>query len=131
MSHTTICFLTKAESFDQAENRVATFLETERFFDYSNALPESSGPLAKKRAELLESAKGWDWKKSADGFLEQAEQHKADGNLGLYGCQLIKAGELYAQSLTVDAYAYNIDTSDYSIPPEDKGWWAIAVDFHY
>jgi hypothetical protein len=49
----------------------------------------------------------------------------------MYGYNLIKAGELYAQYLTVDTYVYNIDAGYYSIPEEDTNWWAIAVDFHY
>jgi len=131
MSHTTIYFLTEAEGYEQAESKVTQYLEAENFFDYFNTLAESSGPLAQERAELLEFAKGWDWKKDADGFLKQAEQYKAEGSFDACGYNLIKAGELYAQHLTVDAYAFNIDTGDYTIPEEDKGWWAIAVDFHY
>jgi hypothetical protein len=57
----------------------------------------------------------------------------------MYGYNLIRAGELYSQSLTIDTYVFNIDYGDYSIPPppptkvgaESEGWWAIAVDFHY
>jgi hypothetical protein len=64
---------------------------------------------------------------------QNAEGYKAAGDLGLYGYSLIRAGELYAQYLTIDTYVFNIDYGDYSIPPSEdaKDWWAIAVDFHY
>jgi hypothetical protein len=42
MSHTTICFLTETRTLDEAESRVMAYLETENFFDYSNALSEQS-----------------------------------------------------------------------------------------
>ena len=131
MSQTTIYFLTKAESYDEAEIQVEQYLETETFFDNSNTLDELSGPLAQKRGELMEFVKDWDWKKAADSYLKQADQNKAEGRYYGYGYNLIKAGELYAQYLTVDIYAFNIDTGDYYIPEEDKGWWAIAIDFRY
>jgi len=131
MSHTSIYFLTVAESYDYAESKVTANLEKEHFFDSYEVLPESSGPFTQRRNELLEFVKDWDWKKDADGFLQQAEQYKADGLFKAYGYNLIRAGELYAQYLTVDAYVYNIDNSDYSIPKEGKNWWVIAIDFHY
>jgi hypothetical protein len=131
MSHTTIYFLTEAESLGEAENKVTTHLETEHFYDYSDVIHELSGQLAVKRHELLEFAKNWDWKKNADNFLVEAEEQRASGNMELYGYYLIKAGELYAQHLTVDTYAFNINLSDYTIPDEDKNWWAIAMDIHY
>jgi hypothetical protein len=131
MSHTTIYFLTAAESYDHAESKVMANLEKEHFFDSYEVLPESSGPFAQKRDELLELVKDWDWKKDADNFLQQAEKYKADGLLKAYGYNLIRAGELYAQCLTADAYAYNIDNCDYSIPKEGVNWWVIAINFHY
>jgi len=131
VSHTTIYFLAEAEDIDQAEIRVAEYLETENFFDYFNFLPDESGSLVKKRADLDAFTGNWDWKKSADDFLNLAEKHKAAGNLYQYGCHLIWAGQMYAQYLTVDAYIFNIDTGDYSIPAEDERRWVIAFDFHY
>jgi hypothetical protein len=131
MSHTTIYFLAKAKDFEQAENRVTEYLEGESFFDDSKVLHGDSGPLEQKRGELLELVKNWDWKKNADGFLDKAEKCKADGNFGMYGYNLIKAGELYAQYLTIETYVFNIETSYYSLPDEDENWWAVDVDFHY
>jgi hypothetical protein len=131
MSHTTIYFLTVAESYDHAESKVTAELEREHFFESYEVLPESSGPLDQKREELLGFVKDWDWKKDADSSLQQAEQYKADGLFTAYGYCLIRAGELYAQCMTVDAYAYNIDNCDYSIPKEGINWWVIAIDFHY
>ena len=131
MSHTAIYFLAKEKDFEKAEHRVTEYLEGENFFDYSEVLHGESGPLGQKRGELLELVKNWGWKKNADGFLEQAEEYKADGNLGMYGYNLINAGELYAQYLTIETYVFNIDNSDYSIPEENENWWAVAVDFHY
>jgi hypothetical protein len=131
MSHTTIYFLTETKSYDEAESRVTQYLDNETFFDYFNTLDESSGSLAQRRGELMEYIKDWDWKKAADSYLEQAEQYKTEGRYGAYGYNLIKAGELYTQSLTVDTYAFNIDTGDYDIPEKDAGWWVIAIDFHY
>jgi hypothetical protein len=49
----------------------------------------------------------------------------------MYGYNLIRAGELYSQTLNTDTCVFNIDTADYSIPEETKGWQVIAVDFHY
>jgi hypothetical protein len=131
MSHTTIYFLTVAESYDDAKSRVIENMEKEHFIESYEILPESSGPFAQKRDELLEFAKGWDWKKDADSFLKQAEQYKEGGLPTAYGYCLISAGELYAQCLTVDAYAYNIENCDYSIPKEGKNWWVIAICFYY
>jgi len=131
MSHTTIYFLTVAESYDDAKSKVTENLEREHFFESYEVLPESSGSFAQKRNELLEFVKDWDWKKDADSSLQLADQYKADGLLTAYGYNLIRAGELYAQYLTVDAYVYNIDNYDYSIPKEEKNWWVIAIDFHY
>jgi hypothetical protein len=131
MSHTTIYFLAEAESYDYAESKVTEKLEKEHFFDFYEVLPESSGSFTQKRDELLEYVKDWDWKKDAGNFLQRAEQYKADGLFKAYGYNLISAGELYAQYLTVDAYAYNIDNCDYSIPKEGINWWVIAIDFHY
>ena len=131
MSHTTIYFLTPGEDLSDAEGRVTEYLDTEHFFDYFDVLRESSGTLAEKRKELTKFTDGWDWKKAADNFLIQAEKYKADGNLSLFGTFLINAGVLYTQCLTIDTYAYNIDSGDYSIPDEDSGWWVIEVDLHY
>ena len=131
MSHTTIYFLTEAEDFDRAERRVTAYLETETFFDYSAVIPEQSGPLEQKHEELVRFLDSREWEKAADGCLRQAEEYKNASNLGLYGYHLIRAGELYSQSLTIDTSVFNIDTGDYTVPVERKGWWAIAVDFHY
>ena len=131
MSHTTIYFLAKASKLDDAEGQVAEYLEGENFFDCYSMLPESSGLLAQKREELMAFIGNWDWKKVADGYMEQAGQRKAAGDLDMYGFYLIKAGEIYAQYLTVDTYAFNIDIGDYSIPSENEGWHVVAVNFHY
>jgi hypothetical protein len=131
MSHTTIYFLAEAEDFDNAEEQVTAYLETESFFDYYNTLPDESGTLDQKYDELAGFLEKCDWRKRAEKLLEQAEEYKAAGNLCLYGYMLIQAGELYAQCLNEDTCVFNIDTTDYSIPTEMKGWWAIAVDFHY
>jgi len=131
MSHTTIYFLTVAENYDDAKSKVTATMEKEHFIDSYEVLPESSGTFAQKRDELLEFVKDWDWKKDADSFLQQAEKYKEDGLLKSYGYNLISAGELYAQYLNVDAYAYNIENCDYSIPKEGVNWWVIAMDFHY
>ena len=131
MSHTVIYFLTEAEDMEQAESKVASYLETEHFFDYSDILSDNSGPLAQKRNELMGFIRDWDWNKRADEFLEQAEKHKAAGNTNLFGTFLINAGVLYAQCLTIDTYIYNIDSGDYSIPDDDSGWRVVVVDFHY
>jgi hypothetical protein len=131
MSHTNIYFLTEAENFGQAERKVTAYLESENFFDYSEVQHKLSGSLETKRTALDAFLNGWDWKEAADGFLKDAEGYKINGNLGMYGYNLIRAGELYAQNLTVDTFVFNIDTADYSVPAEAKGWWLIAVDFHY
>jgi hypothetical protein len=131
MSHTTIYFLTEAKDIEEAEQEVSAYLEGERFFDYFDVMKDKSGSLEERRAELEAAIQGWDWRKAADNFMEQAEKHKTEGNLGLYGYYLCNAGQLYAQYLITDTRVYNIDTGDYSIPKDDKGWWLIAVDFHY
>jgi hypothetical protein len=131
MSHTTIYFLTVAKDFEYAEKTVVGYLEGENFFDYSEAQAEPSGPLEAKRGDLDAFLNGWDWKEAADALLQEAEGYNAQGDLGMCGYTLIRAGELYAQNLHIDAYVFNIESGDYSIPTETKGWWAIAVDFHY
>jgi hypothetical protein len=131
MAHTTIYFLTEVEGFDEAEGQVNAHLESENFFDYFNVLPDQSGSLEKMREELDAFIAGYDWRKSADDFLNEAEKYKAEGSLGLYGYYLINAGQLFAQHLSIDTYVYNIGSGDYSIPDNDFGWWVIAVDFHY
>jgi hypothetical protein len=131
MSHTTICFLTEAKEFDEAERRVTAYLETETFFDYSSVIPEQSGPLEQKRDELMKFLNGREWKEAAEGLLKEAEGYKESGDPGMYGYNLIRAGELYSQSLTTDTCVFNIDTGDYCIPTEGEGWQLIAVDFHY
>jgi hypothetical protein len=131
MSHTTIYFLTEANDFDQAEHRVTEYLETEHFFDSFNILPDESGSLKEKRQDIDTFIDGWNWRKSADDILNLAEKYKSAGNLAQYGYHLVNAGQLYAQYLTVETYAFNIDTGDYTIPADDAGWQIIAVDFHY
>jgi hypothetical protein len=131
MSHTTIYFLAEAADFDEAERQVSYYLETENFYDNFTVLDDNSGSLSEKRNELMGFINGWDWKKKANEFLSLAEKYKAAGSFDLYGYHLISAGQLYAQYLTIDTYVYNLDSSDYSIPSDDSGWWVIAVDFHY
>ena len=131
MSHTAIYFLTEAEDMEQAESKVASYLDTEHFFDYYTALPDKSGPLAYKRAELTGFVNDWDWKKAAEDFLRLARKCKESGDLRLYGHYLIFAGELYSQNLTINTHAFNVDSGDYSVPDEDSGWQVVAVDFHY
>ena len=131
MSHTTICFLVKEKDFDDAESRLMMFLDTEHSFDSLTVMPDKSGTLTAQRQFLDEFIGEWNWKKAADGFLEQAEDAKDTGNLDMYGCYLIKAGELYSQYLNTGTYVFNIETGDYSVPENPKGWWLIAVDFHY
>ena len=131
MSYTTIYFLVQADDLDEAEGKITAYLEKETFFDYSNVMTESSGPLEEKRGELMEYIGNWDRIKSAEKFLWKAGNSKETGALESYGYYLIKAGELYAQYLNIDTYVYNIESEDYSIPAEDKGWWLIAVYFHY
>ena len=131
MSHTTICFLAEAKSFDEAERRVTACLEGENFFDSLEVLPGQSGPLGRKLGQLKEFTNGWDWKTVADAWLKAAEEAKNASDVGMYGFYLIMAGKLYAQHLNTATYVYNIDTGDYSVPDNSRGWWLIAVDFHY
>jgi hypothetical protein len=131
MSHTTIYFLTEAENFGRAEENITAYLEGENFFDYSEVQHELSGPLGTKRSALDAFMNGWNWKESANALLKEAEKYKITGNLGMYGYNLIRAGELYSQNLNIDTYVFNVDTMDYSIPEESKSWWVITVDFHY
>ena len=131
MSHSTIYFLTATENMDEAESKVASYLDTEHFSDNYDIQSDSSESLAHKRKDLMNFIKDWDWKKRADEFLEQAKKHRTDGNTNLFGTSLISAGELYAQCLTIDTYVYNFDSGDYGIPDDDSGWWVIVVDFHY
>ena len=131
MSHTTIYFLTEAEDMEQAESRVASYLETEHFFDYYTVLPDKSGPLAYKRRELMDFIKDWDWIQAAEDFLRLARKYKESGDLRLYGHHLIFAGELYSQDLTINTHVFNADYGNYALPDEDSGWQVIAIDFHF
>jgi hypothetical protein len=74
---------------------------------------------------------GWNWKETANALMNEAKSYR-DKDLEMLGYYYIRAGELYSQSLSVDIYVFNIETTDYSIPPPDEsgGWWAITVDFH-
>ena len=130
MLHTMIYFLAHGEDLSDAEGRVAEYLETGHFFHYYDIRSDSSGPLTKKREDLMDFIKDWDWNKAADKLFEQAAKHKEAGNISLFGSYLFNAGVRYAQCLTVDTYVYNIDSEDYSIPDDDSGWWVIAVDFY-
>jgi len=132
MSSTTIYFLTKnAQSIEEAENLVSSYLDTENFFDYFSVIHDKSGSLAEKRNELIDFIKDWDWKKKADEFYNLAQRYKADSSLSQFGFYLVEAGQLYAQYLNIDTYVFNIDSGDYFIPESDNGWRVIAVDFHY
>jgi hypothetical protein len=131
MSHTTIYFLTAARDFDHAEKMVRGYLEGENFFDYSEVQAEQSGPLEVKHGDLDAFLNGWDWREAADALLKYAEEYKAKDDMGMYGFTLIRAGELYAQNLNIDTCVFNIDSGDYSIPTETKGWWVIAVEFRH
>jgi hypothetical protein len=131
MSNTTIYFLTEAEGIDQAEHNVSAYLDTENFFDSFSILTELSGLLSENREALTKFIGSWDWKKNADDFLNLAERYKAVGYLDQYGYHLINAGQLYSQNLMTDTLVYNISTTDYSIPTDDKGWWLIVARFHY
>jgi hypothetical protein len=131
VSHTTIYFLTEADDLDHAGRKVTAYLESESFFDYSEIQHELSGPLETKRKDLDAFLNGWNWREAAEAILKEAEGHKAKSILGMYGYNLIRAGELFSQSLTIDTYVFNIDFTDYTIPEESNGWWAVAVDFHY
>jgi hypothetical protein len=130
MSYTTIYFLTKEDNFNEAEKEVSAYLEAESFFDYYNISSEISGSLETKRRELLDLNESWDWKERAKNYLNEAEKYKEDKS-SLFGTYLINAGVLYSQSLTIDTRIYNIHSGDYSIPDEDKNWWAVAVEFRY
>ena len=131
MSTTKIYFLTEAEDIDQAEHNVSAYLDTEHFFDSFSILSELSGLLSENREALTKFIGNWDWRKNADDFLNLAERYKAAGYLDKYGYHLINAGQLYSQNLMTDTLVYNISTTDYSIPVDDKGWWLIPVRFHY
>jgi hypothetical protein len=131
MSHATIYFLTTANAFEQAESKVMAYLEGETFFDYSEAIPDLSGPLKTRRKNLDAVLNGWNWRKAADALMQEAENYKAQDDLMMFGHCHIRAGALYAQTLNIDTYVFNIDTGDYCIPEESGGWWVIAVDFHH
>jgi len=132
MSSTTIYFLTKnAQSIEEAENLVSSYLDTENFFDYFSVIHEKSGSLAEKRNELMDFIKDWDWKKKADEFYNLAQRYKADSSLSQFGFYLVEAGQLYAQYLNIESYVFNIDAGDYSVTEKDNGWWLILGEFHF
>jgi hypothetical protein len=128
--HVEIYLLTPGEDLADAESRVEWHLENETFYDHHEVLKEKSGGLEGKRAELLELRERCDFRKLADGYLARAEEEKAAGNVGMAGYHYRRAGALYEELLTDDAVIYNIDTFDYQIPDETRGWFAVAVDFH-
>ena len=132
MANTTkIYFLTEADVMDEAVQRVSAYLDSENFYNNFNILHESSGELLNKRNEVNEFMDNWNWKKAANDVLVLARKHRVTSNFYKYGCSLIKAGNLYAQHLSLDSYVFNIDEGDYSIPFDNKDWWVIAVEFHY
>ncbi|GHU27800.1 hypothetical protein FACS1894172_02800 [Spirochaetia bacterium] len=128
--HVEIYLLTPAEDYADAKSRVEWYLENETFYDHYTVLKEKSDSLEEKRAELIELREKYDCRKLADDYLAMAEEQKVAGNMSMAGYYYRRAGSLYEELLTDATVIYNIDFTDYSIPDDTHGWFAIAVDFH-
>ncbi len=71
----------------------------------------------------LNSAKDW---LDAAKYPDMSER----GRLSMYGYSLRKAGNLFASAFCFDCNVFNIDSDDYSLPGDIKGWYAVIVDMH-
>jgi hypothetical protein len=130
MPHITIHFLTQAEDFEDAISRTEEYLESESdFYESYEVLRKESGwlpDLMDKVNRLLDRP---DSITRAETYLAEAEVKKRIGDFGSAGYCYRRAGLLYEGALTQDMPVYNIDSFDYAIPFETRGWFAIAVYF--
>jgi hypothetical protein len=131
MSHITIYFLTPAEDFEDAISRVETHLECEKeFADGFDILRNKSGTLVEKMNTLCNLRSGQDSITLAEKYLADAETRKQEGFFGQAGHYYHCAGLLYEGALTQDMPVYNIDSFDYAIPLDTRGWFCIAAYFY-
>jgi hypothetical protein len=132
MSNLTIRFLTPAEDFEDAISRVEDHLECEKYFyDAYDILRNKSGALAEKMSDICELRTGPDSITFAETYLAKAETHKKESRFDEAGYCYIRAGLLYKGALTSDMPVYNIESHDYAIPHDTRGWFVITADFHY
>jgi hypothetical protein len=132
--HVELWFLEQADSLEYAAHAVESMLLDEaylRFWDGFAILPKQSGTLAEKRAELADSLAKNDPTECAKRYLDKAQERLAMGDLSFAGYYFRKAGLLFEQLLCADAVVFNPDYGDYSLPKDNDGWFAVAVDFHY
>lgn len=61
---------------------------------------------------------------------KHAEEYKAKGNKSMQGYCLKNAAEMLGEEFCFEANVYNIESCDYSIPEDTKGFWAVIVDMH-
>jgi hypothetical protein len=128
MSHTTIYFLTKADTIEGAINGTEKYLDGESYFYESyEVLRYQSGWLSD-----IANDKKWltdrpDSTKIAECYLAEADANRLNGKLETAGYCYRHAALLYDKALTYDMPIYNIDSYDYEIPWEVEGWFAIAV----
>lgn len=141
--HKGIIILTKANDVEEAENNVSDFmiLYKDSVWDWWqlggrwSSLLETS-PLG----ECIELVN--EWKQNVNHAIKAEEEAKqwlnyknSNGDIvadyGMYGYCLVKAGNLYQQKFYNNTNVYNMETSDYSIPEEVFGWYAVMIDIHY
>ena len=131
MANTEIYFILKAEDYEQADWTLYNYLEGKGFYpSVACMLEELSGPLTEKRDEISDLLNRWAWEKKAKYYLRKAEKNHAKGNFKKYGELLILAGELYSQKLTTNAWIFNMDSEDYSVPDEDENRWVVVAGLH-
>jgi hypothetical protein len=129
--HFTIHFLTPAEDFEDAISRVEDNLDYEQdFYDNYEVLRNDSGSLDEKMDELAKIPNLKDSISQAEEYLRKAEASKRESDFKTTGYLYRCAGALYEGSLTEDRPIYNIDSHDYQIPFDTRGWFSIAVQFN-
>lgn len=65
--------------------------------------------------------------KDAEGWLNgEIKTNSYD----MYGYVITKAGKLFQQEFFDECNVFNVENSNYSVPEDVDGWWAVMVDIH-
>jgi hypothetical protein len=131
MSHVTINLLVESESLNEAVRQVNNCLENENsFFDYFDIIEKDYGALETKRHILSSILEEENYLKKAVKFAREEDKQRRKKCYSSAGDYYRRAGELFNQCLSDDMAYYNLTEWSYYIPPDNKGWYFIPVDFH-
>jgi hypothetical protein len=134
--HTEIVFLRKDENLDEACRHVENYLLEEIytvFWDGFEASKELSGSLKEMREFIAKRCSDYNTDAEIDRYLSEAKELMEKGDKHGAGYKYRYVGYLLEQMLCADTNVYNMEDWDYSIPEskDEKGWFAVVVDFHY